>query len=80
MKLSVKVDICQRIDSIGVVVTKEYKENPLKPPNIVESKEVLSTKPALKPPPNPCCYTFLEKSFATKKLNCNLKATSAKSL
>lgn len=36
MKLSVKVNICQRIDSIGVVVTKEYKENPLKPPNIVE--------------------------------------------
>lgn len=32
-----------------------YREEPLKPPNIVESKEILSTIPELKLPHNPRC-------------------------
>lgn len=52
----------------------------MKPPNTIKSKVVLNNKLEMKSPPDPCCYALLEKYSTTKKLNCNLKAVSSKSL
>lgn len=56
MKFPKDIYICQRIDSIGEVVSEGYKEDSLQP---LKSNEVLSTKPNLKPTYNHLSYAFL---------------------